>query len=115
VNIVTTIIFCNFTIAIIVLAIAIWTIQLRRQVVALTDWFDRWNGECDKLQSLAEPLPANIEPSSSVQPLSAKIADSRANILYLRQLYRQQLQTLDRIRSLRSVVGIARSLLMRRR
>jgi hypothetical protein len=107
-NLFTTIILCNCTIASLVFVATIWTIQLRRQVVALTDWFDRWNGECDKLLSI-DPL------RGSVQPLGTKIADSRANIVYLRQLYRQQLQTVDRLRSLITVVSVARSLLMRRR
>jgi hypothetical protein len=94
-------------IAMVAVVATIWTIQLRKQVVALTDWFDRWEGECDQLLS--------IDPSQSLkQPLEMSIANSRANILYLRQLYRQQLLTLDRIQSLRSLVSIATAIIKRR-
>ena len=106
-NLVTTVIFCNCTIALVVVMVTIWMVQLRRQVVTLADWFDRWNGECDKLLS--------IDRSPTLPPLATTIAERRAQIRYLRQLYRQQLRTLDRLQSLISVIGVARSVFRGRR
>ena len=97
-DLVIAVIFFNLTIAIMVLLIAIWTIRLRRQIVALTNWCDRWASECHLLSTEA--------------PVS--IAASRVQIDRLRYLYQQQLLTVDRIRSLGLFIGIARSLLMKR-
>jgi hypothetical protein len=96
---VTTIICCNCAIAIVVTAITLGIVSLRQQVVALTEWCDRWERECDLFLSDA--------PRS--------IATSRIQILQLSQIYQQQLLTLDRLQSLRSSLGIARVLLVNRR
>jgi hypothetical protein len=105
---VTTVIFCNCTIALCVFVATIWTIQFRKQVVALADWFDRWDGECSELLSIER------SSSQSTPPLVG-IAQSRAQIRQLRQLYRQQLLILDRLQSLFSIVGVTRAVLRRRR
>jgi hypothetical protein len=89
----------NLTISIVILVITIWTIRFRKQVVALTDCFERWDNDCHLLMRNA--------PSS--------LAASRVQIDYLRQIYQQQLVTLDRIRALGLFWGVARSLVLKRR
>ena len=108
-DLVTTVVFCNCTIAVVVLVATLWTVQFRKQVVALADWFERWDGECEELLTSDRSL-APLTP-----PLAVGIAQSRSQIRYLRQLYRQQLLILDRLQSLLAIVGITRSLLRRRR
>ena len=98
---------CNCAIAIILFAIAIWTIRFRRQLVRLTQCFDRWMSDFNLL---------SIDtPGSLTQPLGASIAASRSQIYYLRQIYQQQLLTVDRIRTLGLFVGVLRSLFVYRR
>ncbi len=87
----------NCAIAIILLAIAIQTMRLRRQIVGLTSFFDRWIGECQILSSEA--------PRS--------IGALRTKIFQFRQIYSQQALMVDRIRTLRSVAGMGRSLVKR--
>jgi hypothetical protein len=87
---------CNCAIAIVILAITVWTIRIRRQLIGLTNFCDRcldtWN------------LFSNNNPASS-----SRIATSRSQFEQLKQIYQQQLVTLDRIRALRSTVKVARS------
>ncbi len=90
---------CNCALAIVVLVITGWIVRLRKQIIGLGTWCDRWESDCNLLLSDA--------PRS--------IAASRIQMLRLRQIYQQQLLTLDRIQSLRSVVGIARYLIVSRR
>jgi hypothetical protein len=88
--------FCNCAIAIVLLAIAVWTIRIRRQLIGLTNFCDRcldsWN------------LFSNNTPGSP-----SRIATSRSQFEQLKQLYQQQLRTLDRIRALRATFKIAKS------
>jgi len=90
---------CNCAIAIVVLIITVWIVRLRKHIIELGTWCDRWESNCHLLLSDA--------PRS--------LAASRIEMLRLRQIYQQQLLTLDRIQSLRSFVGIARSLIVSRR
>ncbi len=101
-NSVTTVIFCNCTIAIVVFVVTLKTVQFRKQIVALTNWCDRWTRECEKLSAL--------DSSPSSPSLGAKIAASSDRIFAVRQLYQQQLRTLDLIRSIGSIISFARSL-----
>jgi hypothetical protein len=87
----------NCVLAIVILAIALWVMQFRRQVIALTQWCERWERDCQ--------LGLDNAPAS--------IATSRLQIAQLYQLYRQQLQTVDRIQSFRSFLGLLRVLLRR--
>ncbi len=80
------------------LAAALWTIQLRKQIVALTNWCDRWTSTCDNLNTTLE------------SSLGANIAASSENIRALRQLYERQLRTLDLIGSIGSIGSFARYL-----
>jgi hypothetical protein len=98
---------CNCAIAIVVFAIFIWTIRFRRQLVRLTQCFDRWTIDWNLLSI--------DNPASLTQPLGTSIAASRAQIDYLRQIYQQQLLTVDRIRTLGLFIGVVRSLLSYRR
>jgi hypothetical protein len=90
---------CNCVIAIVVMAIALWTIRFRRQVVAIAECCDLWEGDCTRLLSQSP----------------ASLVTSRTQILDLRQIYQQQLSTLDRLQALMSLFWFARSLLNRRR
>ena len=96
-DVVSAVIFGNCAIAIVLLVTTIWTMRLRRQVVALTSFLDRWIGDCQVV---------SIETPRS-------IAATRTQIFQLRQIYSQQLLTIDRIRLLRSVFGVGRSLVKR--
>ncbi len=90
--------FCNCAIAIVLFAIAVWTIRIRRHLIGLTNFCDRcldtWN------------LYSNNTPVSA-----ARIATSRRQFEQLQQVYQRQLVTLDRIRTLRSTFKIAKSVL----
>jgi hypothetical protein len=87
---------CNCAIAIVIFAIAVWTIRIRRQFVGLTNFCDRcldtWN------------LFSNNNPASS-----SRIATSRSQFDQLKQIYQRQLVTLDRIRALQATFKIAKS------
>ena len=87
----------NCAIAIVLLTIAIWTMRLRRQIVGLTSFFDRWLGECQVL---------SIEAPRS-------IAAIRTQIFQLRQIYSQQAIIIGRLQTLRSVAGLGSSLVKR--
>jgi hypothetical protein len=102
-NLVTTVVFCNCAIAIVIFVVTLWTIQFRKQIVSLTNWCDRWTSACDKLNKVDSS-------HSSERSLSASIAASSANILALRQLYQQQLRILDLLRSIGSIISFARYL-----
>ena len=96
-DLVSAVIFGNCAIAIVLFVMTILTIRLRRQVVALTSFLDRWISDCQVL---------SIETPRS-------IAAIRTQIFQLRQIYSRQLLTIDRIRTLRSFVGMGRSLVKR--
>ena len=98
---------CNCGIAIVVFVITVWTIRCHRQIVGLTQWFDRWMDD-GNLLSIGTP-------ASLTQPLGTSIAASRAQIYYLRQIYQQQLLMVDRIRTLGLFIGVVRSLFIFRR
>ncbi len=88
--------FCNCAMAIVIFAIALWTIRIRRQLIGLTNFCDR----CLDTWSLF----SNNTPASA-----ARIATSRSQFEQLKQIYQQQLVTLDRIRALRATFKIAKS------
>ena len=91
------VILCNCTIAIGCLVMSVLLVRLRRQLVALTQWCDLQTSNCSRL------LPD--APKS--------LAASRVQIRQLRQVYRQQSVTVDRLRQIGYSVGILRSLLKR--
>ena len=95
-DLVIAVIFCNCAMAIVIFAIALWTIRIRRQFIGLTNFCDRcletWN------------LFSNNNPVAS-----SRIATSRRQFEHLKQIYQRQLVTLDRIRALRATFKIARS------
>lgn len=97
-DLVIAVILSNCAIAIVLLLITIGMIRLRRQVVGLTSFFERWMSECQVL---------SIETPRSIVTI-------RSQICQLRQIYSQQLLLLDQIRTLRSVAGISRSMLIKR-
>jgi hypothetical protein len=88
---------CNCALAIVILAIAVWVMRFRRQLIALTKWCDRWERDCNL----------------GLENAPASIANSRLQIENLSQLYRQQLQTVDRIQSFRAFLGMIRVLVRR--
>ncbi|WP_295614787.1 hypothetical protein [Chamaesiphon sp. GL140_3_metabinner_50] len=96
-NLFATVVFCNCAIAIVIFVVTLWTIQFRKQIVALTSWCDRQTSACEQLNALESSLGANIAASSE-------------NIRAVRQLYQQQLRILDLIGSIGSIVSFARYL-----
>lgn len=98
-DLVSLVIGCNCAIAAIVVLVTVWIVGWRKQVVAWGKWFDRWDDEC------------SVTLSDAPQTIGA----SRAQLLYLRQIYRQQLRSVERLQSVRSAIGIARSVLRNRR
>jgi hypothetical protein len=98
-NLVTAVICCNCMISALTIAIACQVMSLRQQVMAFAAWCDRWDDDCDRFLSDAP----------------AAINDSRLRFDQLRQLYRQQLQLIDRVQSLRLLFGVARSVVANRR
>ncbi len=95
-DLVLTVTVCNCAMAIVIFAIALWTLRIRRQLIGLTNFCDRcldtWN------------LFSNNTPASA-----ARIATTRRQFEQLKQIYQQQLITLDRIRALRGTLKIAKS------
>ena len=91
---------CNCAMAMMILAITMWTIRIRRQLIGLTTFCDRcldtWN------------LLSNNTSASAV-----RLATSRNQFEQLQQLYQRQLFTLDRIRTLRATFKIAKSVFKR--
>ena len=98
-DLVSLVIGCNFAVAAVLVLATVWIVGWRKQVVAWGKWFDRWEDECRVTLSGAPRA----------------IAAGRIQMLYLRQIYRQQVQTVDRLQSMRSAFGVARSLLRNRR
>ena len=96
-DLVTAVTICNCAIGLIAIVITIWTTRLSRQLVGLTDFFDRCLNQWQKLSVDAATLTA---------------AD---RIYRFRQIYQQQLTTLDRLGQLRSLFGVARFLILKRR
>jgi hypothetical protein len=101
-DLVIVVICCNCSIAMVVFAITLWTIRLRRQVIGLTSFCDRCFDEWNRLYGDALGSGTSI-------------AVSRMQIQQLSQIYQQQLVTLDRVRALQSVWGLGRFLLFKRR
>lgn len=93
------VVWCNCTIAIGCLIMTVFLIRFRRQLVVLTEWCDRWTIDCGRL--LADT------PDS--------LAASRTQIHQLRQFYRQQSVTVDRLQTIGLSIGIIRSFLKGRR
>jgi hypothetical protein len=87
---------CNCAVAIVVFAIAIWTIRIRRQLIGLTNF-------CDRCLDTWNLFSHNNLVSSN------RIATSRSQFEQLKHIYQRQLVTLDRIRALRATFKIARS------
>lgn len=98
-DLVSLVVCCNCAIAAVIVLVTVWIVGWRKQVVAWGKWFDRWESEC------------RIGLSDAPRAIAA----SRAQMQYLRQIYRQQLRNIDRLQSLRSALGIFRSLLASRR
>jgi hypothetical protein len=99
-DLVTTIVFCNCTLAIAIFGITLLTIKLRENIAAIANWFDRQNWEWERLMS--------IDSRQSIESSGEKIRS-------VRQLYQQQLATVDRLRSMRAAFGVARTLIIKRR
>jgi hypothetical protein len=99
-DLVTTIVFCNCVLAIAIFGITLLTIKLRENIAAIANWFDRQNWEWERLMS--------IDSRQSIE-------SSGEQIRSVRQLYQQQLATVDRLRSMRAVLGVARTLIIKRR
>jgi hypothetical protein len=97
-DLVTAVILCNCAISIGCFVATILMIRFRRQVVALKDCCDRWTLDCDRLSN----APASI-------------CSNAAQIDHLRQIYQQQLVTLDKLRAVGWLLGMSRSLLFKRR
>jgi hypothetical protein len=98
-DLVVAVVFCNCVMAIVAIGITIWTIRIRRQLISIAESCNRWENECQQILSHAP----------------AALAIDRGQIARLRQLYQQQLLTLDRLRSLGLLWGISRSLFINRR
>jgi hypothetical protein len=90
--------FCNCAISIVILAVTLWTIRVRRQIVGLTKFCDRC---LDNWNLLSHSTPASLD----------RIEIGRRQFEQLIQIYHQQLVTLDRIRTLRTTFKVAKSLL----
>ena len=90
--------FCNCVIAMVICVATVWTIRIRSQIIGLTNFCDRcldnWN------------LCMNVTPDAVT-----RIAANRRQFEQLKQVYQQQLVTLDRIRALQATFKIARSVL----
>jgi hypothetical protein len=96
-DLVTFVTICNFLLSLAMIAITIATIRFRRQIVGLTNFLDRCLDEWQRLE---------ID----------SVAVTAANrIQHLRQIYQQQLTTLDRLQQLQSLFGVARFFILKRR
>ena len=89
---------CNCTIALGCFVATILTMRLRRTVVALADCCDRWLLDCDLLSHVPASFTANARQINN-----------------LRQIYQQQLATIDKLRAVGLLLGMSRSLLLKRR
>jgi hypothetical protein len=96
-DLVTAVTICNCSIVLIAIAITIWTKRLSRRIVGLTNFFDRCSSQWQQLSLDSATLTA---------------AD---RVHRFRQIYQQQLATLDRLEQLRSLFGVARFLILKRR
>jgi hypothetical protein len=99
-DLVTTVVFCNCVLAIAIFGITIQTLKLREYIVAIATWCECWEREWDRLMS--------IDCQDSIEVGGNKIRS-------VRQLYQQQLATVDRLRSMRAVFGVARAVIIKRR
>jgi hypothetical protein len=97
-DLVTTAIVCNCAISIGCLVATISIVRFRRQVVALRDCCDRWTIDCDLLTDA---------------PMSFYTNASRINSF--RHIYQQQSVTLEKLRAFGLLVGMSRSILLKRR
>jgi hypothetical protein len=99
-DLVTTIVFCNCVLAIAILGITLLTMKLRENIAAIANWFDRQNWEWERLMS--------IDSRSAIESSGSKIRS-------VRQRYQQQVATVDRLRSMSVVFGVARAAIVKRR
>lgn len=99
-DLVSIVVYGNCAIAVALSIVTIQTVKLRAQIVAIANWCERQEREWDLLMA--------IDSKQSISAGGSKIRS-------VRQLYQQQLSTLDRLRSIRSVWRIARSAIVRRR
>jgi hypothetical protein len=99
-DLVTTVVYGNCAIAIAMFVVTIQMLKLRAQLVAIANWCDRQEREWDLLRA--------IDCLESIETGGGKIRSAR-------QLYQRQLSTLDRLRSIRSVLGVVRTAIIKRR
>jgi hypothetical protein len=99
-DLVTTVVFCNCVLAIAIFCITLQTLKLRENIAAITNWCECWEREWERLMS--------IDSQQSIE-------SSGDQIRSVRQLYQQQLATVDRWRSMSAVLGVARMLMIKRR
>jgi hypothetical protein len=78
-NLIMLVVFCNCTIAIGCFILTLWTIRLRQQLAAIANCCDRWTNDCVS-RSIIVP---------------EAILNSRAQIRHLREIYQQQVVTID--------------------
>jgi hypothetical protein len=94
-DLVSAVVLGNCALAIGCLLLRVSIIRCRRQLVTWTNWCDQTATDCSWLLADA--------PQS--------LAKSRSQIRQLRQLYRQQSVTVDRLRTIGLSIGIIRSVL----
>jgi hypothetical protein len=94
-DLVSAVVMGNCALAIGCLLLRISIVRCRRQLVAWTNWCDRTATDCSWLLADA--------PQS--------LSSARLQIRQLRQLYRQQGVTVDRLRTIGLAIGIVRSVL----
>jgi hypothetical protein len=99
-DLVTTVVYGNCAISIAIFVVTIQTLKLRAQIVALANWCDRQEREWDLLMAIE--FPQSIEAGGD-------------KIRSVRQLYQQQLSKIDRLQRVRSMWGVARMAIVRRR
>ena len=95
-DLVTVVTICNCAISVVIIAIAIWTMRCRRQIIGLTDFFDRCLSQWQQLA------------------IDSAAITAANRIWHLRQIYQQQLGTLDRLQLLKSMFGLARFVILKR-
>jgi hypothetical protein len=98
-DLITTVVYINCAIAIAMFVVTLQTLKLRAQIVAIANWCDRQEREWDLLMA--------IDARQSIEAGGTKIRS-------VRQLYQQQLSTIDRLRRVRSVLGVARTVARQR-
>lgn len=99
-DLVSTVVYGNCAISIVIFVVTLLTLKLRTQIVAIANWCDRQEREWDLLMA--------IESRQAIEAGGNKIRS-------VRQLYQQQLSTIDRVRRVRSIWGVARATIVKRR